>query len=271
MRIKTIAKIFLQRISKTEKEILKNINDKFPEVLSTAETIQLIVSQKASISRFGDGEFDICNQENKLDPYQNPSNELTNRLTEILSYKGSDNVIICIPPFNSNYNNIKNYFGKLSFWEWYWLKKYKNIAPLLKNDNYGNSFVSRDAVFYENNINIIQEIWSNRDVVFVYGEGGRFDINSPLFDNVSSKKTILISPTNAFSDYKNTLKKCLLEKMDSLFLIAAGPTATVLAFDLSKEGIQALDVGHLTNCYEQYLGIITSPESLPLIKKDTRG
>ncbi|OKP92897.1 GT-D fold domain-containing glycosyltransferase [Paenibacillus sp. P46E] len=204
-------------------------------------------------------------------PYQKPSDKLTTRLKEILSYNGKENIVVCIPPFNSKYNNIKNFFGKLSFWEWYWLKKYDKIGPLLVKTMYGNSFVSRDAVFYENDIDAIRKIWHSREVVFVYGRGGRFDTESPLFNNVISKKSILVSPTNAFEDYEDILKKCLIENKDSLFLIAAGPTATVLAFDLCIEGFQALDMGHLPNCYEQYLGIIASPESLPLIKQNTRG
>lgn len=270
-KIKSIVKKKIQRVSKKEMLYLKDIKESFPEVLSTKKTIELIISAKASICRFGDAEFDICNQENELDPYQRPSDELTDRLKEILAYKGEANVVVCIPPFNSEFNNMKNYFGELSFWEWYWLKKYDRIKPLLLETNYGNSFVSRDAVFYENDINSIREIWKDRDVVFVYGMDGRFKIDSPLFDNVSRKKSIFVSPTNAFKDYETILNKCIIEDKDSLFLIAAGPTATVLAFDLCKVGFQALDVGHLPNCYEQYLGIITSPESLPLIKQDTRG
>ena len=30
-----------------------------------------------------------------------------------------------------------------------------------------------------------------------------------------------------------------------LFLVALGPTATVLAYDLSKIGYQAIDIGHI--------------------------
>jgi hypothetical protein len=38
--------------------------------------------------------------------------------------------------------------------------------------------------------------------------------------------------------------------MDKLILIALGPTATVLAYDLAKKGYQAIDIGHLPSCYE---------------------
>ena len=43
-------------------------------------------------------------------------------------------------------------------------------------------------------------------------------------------------------------------------LLALGPTATVLAYDLSKLGYQAIDIGHLPNCYWQWKGSGTTPE-----------
>lgn len=52
-----------------------------------------------------------------------------------------------------------------------------------------------------------------------------------------------------------------------MFLIAAGPTATILAYDLTLLGYQAVDIGHLANCYQEYKGEVGSPESLPLIRK----
>ena len=265
--LKKILRRYTQRVSKEEMLLLKKYEKEFPQVLTTVETIELMVKNKASLCRYGDAEFDICNQENELDPYQRPSDKLTNRLIEILQSPIDDRVVICIPPFNYKYNNIEKYYGELSFWQWYWLKKYNRIKPLLNKNIYGNSFVSRDAVFFENELSFIKQIWEKRDVVFVYGENGRLDLNSDLFDNINQYKTLLVPPTHAFDKYDDILDKCMREDKNRLFLIAAGPTATVLAYDLSKEGYQALDIGHLPNCYEQYLGNIVSPESLPLIKK----
>ena len=46
-----------------------------------------------------------------------------------------------------------------------------------------------------------------------------------------------------------------MSKVDKsrLILIALGPTATVLAYDLSKQGYQAIDIGHLDVEYEWFL------------------
>ena len=52
----------------------------------------------------------------------------------------------------------------------------------------------------------------------------------------------------------NIIDKILCrESTDSIILIALGPTATVLAYDLSKRGYQAIDVGHIDIEYEWFL------------------
>ena len=44
-----------------------------------------------------------------------------------------------------------------------------------------------------------------------------------------------------------------MENKDSLILIALGPTATLLSYNLAKEGYQALDIGHFDIEYEWFL------------------
>ena len=50
--------------------------------------------------------------------------------------------------------------------------------------------------------------------------------------------------------------------INSLIIIALGPTATVLAYDLAKEGYQALDMGHFDIEYEWYLRNATKKEKI---------
>lgn len=252
-------------ISKSDRKKIDEFKKGYPNVLSTTETLDAIIEQGKSICRYGDAEFDICQNIDKTDAWQRGSRELTERLKEILECNDK-NILVCIPPFNSEYNNIKKYYGKLSFWEYYWLFRYEELRPLLKKQVYGNSFVSRDAVFYENDLERIKQIWHDKKVVFVYGKGGRFEISDVLFDNIKQREKVLIPPTNAFDRYEDILEQCMNFEMDWLFLISAGPTATVLAYDLAKNGYQALDIGHLPNCYAQYKGIISSPESLPTVR-----
>lgn len=261
-----INKLLKVKLSQLEASKLKEIQLKFPKVMTTTETLSRIIQNKASLCRFGDAEFGISTFEQEDDPYQKPSQELTNRLQEVLRTPTSKDLIIAIPPFNSKYNNIKNYYKNITFWEWYWLTRYDKLAVDFTNKEYGNSFVSRDEVFYENELSVIKEIWAKRDIVFVVSSQGRFIFDDRVFGNIKSKETIEISPTNTFDDYDNILKQSLSHSKDSLFLIAAGPTATVLAFDLHKNGYQAIDIGHITNCYQQFMGEAKAPETTPMIR-----
>ena len=49
----------------------------------------------------------------------------------------------------------------------------------------------------------------------------------------------------------NTIKKNV--RKNKLILIALGPTATILAYDLYKLGYRAIDIGHIDIEYEWFL------------------
>lgn len=268
-RVLRLIKSRFEYVDKRELCKLKDISEKFPYVLTTKETLERIINEQLSISRYGDAEFDICNHENLDDPYQRPSKELSNRLVEILAVE-EKGFLACIPPLKTKYGDGKNYFGCLSFWEWYWLRKYDKTNYMFVNSKYGNSLISRDSVFYENDIDKIKKIWNGRDVVFVYGKGSRFNENSIIFEGINKVDTILAPATNAFEEYEQIYFNCIKYEKSILFLIALGPTATVLAYDLYKKGYQALDIGHMPNCYEQFLGTSDAPESMPMSENDLK-
>ena len=92
----------------------------------------------------------------------------------------------------------------------------------------------------------LREIWNNRDIVFVEGEKSRLGVGNDLFDNVRSIKRILCPISDAFDRYNDILSAALNLEKDALLLIALGPTATVLSYDLFKAGYQAIDIGHGT-------------------------
>ncbi|MDB8551636.1 GT-D fold domain-containing glycosyltransferase [Turicibacter sanguinis] len=263
-----INKISLILIGKRQ---LIKYSKQYPKVKTTTETLDLVINENYSIVRYGDGEFKLAYSTKEDLYFQKNSSLLSKRLKDILNNptnKFENKIMVCIPPFNPKYNNTKNVCGSFSFWEKYWFINFKKIKKYLNENEYGNSFISRLDVFYENDINYIKKIWNNKDIVFVASDNGRFEINHQIFNNCNSKELISIPAINAFEDYENIFNKCLKIEKNKLILIAAGPTATVLAFDLAKEGYQAIDIGHLSNSYDQFLGIIDKPENVPFIKNN---
>ena len=246
---------------------LRDLKDgRFPELMSFREMLHKILAG-CSMIRYGDAEFDIgFIQENKDDPYQKPSVRLTERLAKILA-KNDPKILVCIPPLESEHNNIRNFRNSgFTFWEWYWVSRWERLSKYIDKKIYGNSFFSRDSVFYELSVSEISAIWNGRKVVFVYSREGRFVFDQRLFSGVKERFEVFIPATNAFDDYERILSECLKFPKDVLFFISAGPTACVLVDDLVNAGYQALDMGHFPNCYLQYLGESSAPELLPMDK-----
>ncbi len=211
-----------------------------------------------SITRFGDGEFRIIYGKNI--PFQECNNELAEKLNKILRYdKLPDNLLVAIPPFYQNIVPKRINNGKvLKYWNSY-LKKKESLhieSILNKNKEYYSSFISRIESFDYNKIDYMNEmskIWKNRNVVLVINEN-LFNKKKILFDNImkeSKIKNIIFCPEiNAYSEYNAIFNKCILNETDTLFLIMAGPMASVLSCELCKHNFQSIDIGHFFDLYD---------------------
>ena len=75
-----------------------------------------------------------------------------------------------------------------------------------------------------------------------------------MFSNASSIKRILCPAKNAFDRIKEIESSVLkFGNKGEIILLALGMTATVLAYDLTLYGYQAVDIGHVDIEYEWYL------------------
>lgn len=124
---------------------------------------------------------------------------------------------------------------------------------------YYNAFISRlysemsDKSCAENWFKKVKRIWEDREVVIVEGDKTRFGVGNDILDNAKSIKRILAPNESAFDKYDEIVQECNKCDEEVLFLIALGPTATVLAYDLTKYGYQAIDIGHFDIEYEWFL------------------
>ena len=64
---------------------------------------------------------------------------------------------------------------------------------------------------------------------------------------------IICPATNAFTQYDQILNAAKEHGRNKLIVIALGPTATILSYDLAKENYWALDLGHIDIEYSWYL------------------
>lgn len=226
-------------------------------LLNTEASLNLLNKNDFSISRFGDGEFDLIN--GKCLKFQKYDEHLSLRLKEILAIKEENqNLKICIP---CAYNYLKDFNKKSQlFWIMYFKNNRKQLYSLLdKEYQYLDSQITR---IYINRKNIRQsekyfqswkKIWNGKDLLIVEGEKNRFGVGNDLFANARTVLRILCPAENAFEKYEKIFQTIRDNAKDKMVLIVLGPTATVLAYDLAKCGIRALDIGNMDMEYEWFL------------------
>ena len=236
-----------------------------PNVKSIDYTIETILSTKASVSRFGDGEMLLIGKTPIR--FQKSSNLLSERLLEVLLSNGNNHLVCLSDTFTSlsRYTRSARRFWRTHFFLYGYLwDKYLDEAKL-----YYNTFMTRPYMDFKSKENCggwfesLKKIWDKREIVLIEGEKSRLGYGNDLFDNATSIKRILCPAKNAFENYNNIFDVAKKLDRNCLILIALGPTATVLAYDLYKEGFQAIDIGHVDIEYEWFRMGATKKVAIP--------
>lgn len=209
----------------------------YPSVLTEAETLRQVLAG-ASLARYGDGEFNLC--EGKNIPCQQHSPELERRLRGILSDSGG--CLVGIP-------NLDSATPKAHFWH-----KYQRITPLLGEQTYGSAFISRpDSAPW---IDVpeywaaVEALWAGLDVTVVRGNLSPKGLRRSDMASAKSVREILCPRKDAFAEYADILEA--IGTADHV-LLCLGPTATVLAVDLCQHGMHAVDCGHIALFWRKHL------------------
>lgn len=236
---------------------LQQKNFKGIKIASIEDTLNLILLNNVSISRYGDGEFAwLCMIEHSS--FQDCSEVLRDRLREVLVSNLEGHAVCIAPELVGLEDNYKGW--SKAFWKRIIGRYGKHWARWIDFDKqYYNTNISRPYVNFRSNetakkyFKMWKEIWKNKHILIIEGEKTRFGVGNNLFDNVSSIERILAPAKNAFDEYESILNAGLRLGKNKLILIALGPTATVLAYDLAKAGYWAIDIGHLDVEYEWFL------------------
>lgn len=246
---------------------LRNTKPKL-KILSAEKTLAYIEKYQCSLARFGDGEFEMIlgddhESDKGISGFQKLNPELTKRLIEVLSSK-DPNLLVCIPyTLNSIWGRTQE---SQNFW-YYWSERNeqrKRITNLIYSFHgaakvFGDSQVSRPYIAWktkrkaEGIFPSIMGLWKNKDIIIVEGVKTRMGVGNDLFADARSIKRILGPAKNAFDYLDEILEKIEEVHTNELIVMALGPTATVLAAELSAKGIQAVDIGHIDIEYEWYL------------------
>lgn len=225
--------------------------------MTTEETLNRLLNEHCSLSRFGDGELKQS-LINRGISFQPSSHQLQSRLRTILNKPINDH-LICLPHALSDQRNMTSLAS--SFWKQFDLRYRFRLFlnfPLFRRSKkqiFGDALCTRpymDYIEHEQCHSIYEtwkRVWQDRDMVIIEGEYSRLGVGSDLFDNARSIKRIIAPAINAFAQYDN-----IIETFRQLFptpsknmpvLISLGPAASVMAYDLAQLGYWAIDIGHI--------------------------
>ena len=237
-----------------------------PNIEDREATLQELINSDRSLIRFGEGE--LGHLENIPEPFQEVDPLLKERLIEIL---GSDDprIMLCL---NRNfwYGDICTTMKEICQFVWVRRVVENYMVPGKK---YYNTNVTFSYIRNIDNPSILEDwyakwrsVWAGKDVLIVCGDRVFNDIEYNIFDNAKSMEWLHVPTCNAFEQYDAILAD--IRKTDShrLVILIVGPTATVLAYDLTiQDNRRCLDLGHLAQDYDAYRKLL--PKDSETIKK----
>ena len=248
---------------KYKKESKKNIStfNKFKElkILDDFKTVDEIIEKKKSFARYGDGEFRWMLNDKLTPKFQRNDKELSRRLIDVIKNHDRSKVLIGISKNMQDVSNIVSY--DKFFWRMIVNEFGEKILTFIdKKEIYGNASLTRFYIGYKDKsltkkrIENIKRIWNERDIVIIEGEFSRLGVGNDFFDNARNIERIIAPAKDAF-DKCDEIETYVKDYIDTnkLIILALGPTATIMAADLSKYGYQSIDLGHADLEYEWYL------------------
>jgi len=200
----------------------------WPAVRSEEETLELVLAGQ-SLARYGDGEIKLCRGGSIRS--QVFEETLGRRLREILLSSGD--CLVGIPNLNR---------PTKPFWDGF--RGFDTTKLFDMKRLYASAFVSRPdsapwihtPAYWQR----IESLWKSRHVTLVRGSGK--SLTAALLASAASVHEIICARQHAWAE-----RAALLEQIGrpDRVLLCCGPTATVLAADLSAKGIHAVDLGHI--------------------------
>lgn len=217
-------------------------------IMNSIDSIDFIIKNKISVARIGDGEI-----VNEIVGKRCYFPELKERLIKILMEGSNSKCLVCTNAFFPADQNIKLFLRKVA--AFYWIKvitleTFKTLK-FTKNGMYGDAYCflnyfkendSKDVV--EQKKKYIRKIWDKRKILFVVNKNSPVVNDTTEFCDTKEKAYIYGPAAGAFSEYERIMKEIKQYDKDWLIYIELGPCATILAYELSKLGYQALDMGN---------------------------
>lgn len=226
-----------------------------PIIKPAEELLKIIIEEKKSLCRFGDGEFEIMLGRNRA-AFQRVNEDFAKKLIHVL-HNTNSNVVVAVA---DNYGCLDKYTDTAADDIRGYLTedvRREHMRLLEKNRVYYDAYVSRSYMMYKDKkkskkiFELYKLLFKDRNIILVEGNYTRTGYNNNLFDSACSVRRILCPDSNCYNIYDEIYNSVIkIAKDNDLILITLGSMATILAFDLAYLGYQAIDLGQLDNEYE---------------------
>lgn len=217
----------------------------WPKIMGEDATLDAAISG-VSLARFGDGELNLIMGGKCVT--QMHSIEISAALSNVLK-EHVPGLLVCLPTM---------YGPKAKFWSRY---DQPAFHKMFKADHYGSAFVTRpdsapniNKMFYWHRL---RQLWAGKHVTLVRGSGK--SLTADMLYDAASVHEVIVPKRNAFEQYENIVSQIGLPRR---CLLCCGPTATILAHDLAKNGVHAIDLGHIGMFLRKHL------EGKPMVVTD---
>lgn len=217
-------------------------------VLNDEQTIQKIITENLSVSRFGDGELVYIFGFNHA--WQRTETELIDGLRGIFKLP-EKKLLVCVPDFLLN-DRITRVGLNSDGWR---SPKFALRTLIQSRQQFGSAFAFRpkNCELGSNPLDQLQkfvEYLRLRNIIYL-------GTNDSYKKYISPRQIIdSISKTNSFSEYEHiikTIKVASANYENPIVIASCGITASLLCSDLSSLGIQAIDIGSFFDQYTKLL------------------
>lgn len=225
------------------------------KVLDMQATLNELLRTKASLVRFGDGEFDLMRGQNI--PYQTFDPKLAQQMKKIVFAGCNPKLLVGLPDVFERFARYNGYCQ--NFYQTVFFPKNQDLLRKIEGryNVYVSTFFSRpyidlvDKSQAKNYFANLKTLWQDRDLLIVEGVYSRSGENNDLFANARSIKRIICPPNNAFAKKEQIEAAIMKYGEHKLILLMLGPTAKIIVHDLYQiMDTQLIDLGHIDSEYE---------------------
>lgn len=243
-------------------------------IMTAEETVCYIKKHRCSIARFGEGEIWLIIDKERSLGFQEHDPLLSERLEQVLCNQ-NPNLLLCLPHALNSIADGRTRHSRMFWYHWGMEhQQHRRTFDLVcrtagRDYLFGDTQVSRPYVAFQSNrrakqiFPAIQELWTDRDLLIIEGEKTCLGVGNDLLTNAGVIQRILCPSQNAFQCYYKILQTVKRVYSGQLILLALGPTATIMAAELTDQGMQALDIGHLDIEYEWFCRNMDNHEAIP--------